>query len=272
MNNTQLVDEDFVQETLAITEQTRKANVPLRAMGACAIRIHCPNHLELHKVNMQRKITDLDFVTLRKYQTDVRDVVKQFGYAPDLAMIGMSRDVYRNAQKGIIMDVFFDRLEMCHTMKLENRLENDFPTISLADLILEKLQVVKINEKDIKDVIVLLLEHGVGESDENTIDMKYVAKLLASDWGFYHTVTMNLNKIRNMANNQYGSILLPEEIKTINSKVDDMLSRINQEPKSMKWRMRERLGPKKIWYREVEEVAMGSVTEYLMKKYEKERA
>jgi hypothetical protein len=272
MNENKLVDEDFVQETLGIAEQARRTNVPLRAMGACAVRIHCPNHLELHKIKMQRRITDLDFVTLRKYQTNVRDVVKQYGYTPDLAMVGMGRDIYRKAEKGIVMDVFFDRLEMCHTIELENRLEVDFPTISLADLMLEKLQVVKINEKDVKDVIVLLLEHEAGQSNKETIDAEYISKLLASDWGFYYTVTTNLRKIKNMAGTRYGDILLPEEVKTISSRVDNMLSRFDQEPKSMKWRMRERIGTKKIWYREVEEVAMGSLTEYLMKKYQKEEA
>jgi len=270
MTDTELVDEDFVQEAVKITEQAQKANVPLRAMGACAIRIHCPNHLKLHRVTMQRRITDLDFMTLREYQTNVRDIVKQYGYSPDLAMVGIGRDIYRNAEKSIVMDVFFDRLEMCHTIEFENRLEIDFPTLSLADLILQKLQVVKINEKDVKDVIVLLLEHEVGQGDKETIDTEHIAKLLAGDWGFYYTVTTNLSKARNMAANQYGNMLLQEEVKTIDSRVDNMLSRFNEEPKSMKWKMRERVGTKRIWYREVEEVAMGSLTEYLMKKYQRE--
>lgn len=270
MTDTQLADEDFVQEAVKITEQAQRANIPLRAMGACAIRIHCPNHLKLHKVTMQRRITDLDFVTLRKYQTNVRDIVKQYGYHPDLAMVGIGRDIYRNAEKNIVMDVFFDRLEMCHTIEFEDRLEIDFPTISLADMILQKLQVVKINEKDVKDVIVLLLEHEVGESDKDTIDTQYIAKLLAGDWGFYHTVTTNLNKTRNMATNEYGNMLVTEEVKTIDSKVDNMLSRFDGEPKSLKWKMRERVGTKRIWYREVEEVAMGSLTEYLMRKNQRE--
>jgi len=272
LTDNQPADEDFVQEAVKITEQAQRANVPLRAMGACAIRIHCPNHLKLHSVTMQRRITDLDFLTLRRYQTNVRDLVKQSGYSPDLAMVGIGRDIYRNAEKSIVMDVFFDRLEMCHTIEFENRLEIDFPTISLADLVLQKLQVVKINEKDVKDVIVLLLEHQVGEIDKDTIDIQYIAILLAVDWGFYYTVTTNLNKVRKMAADQYGSMLLPEEVNTIDSKVDNMLSRFDEEPKSMKWKMREKVGTKRIWYREVEEVAMGSLTEYLMKKNQRRGA
>jgi hypothetical protein len=270
MTNVGLLDEELVQEAVGIVERAQRIGVPLRVMGACAIRIHCGNHIELHKVKMQRKLTDLDFVTLRIYQTSVREVLKEFGYSPELAMVGMGRDIYRKSERGIGVDVFFDKLEMCHTIELEDRLENDFPTLSLADLILEKLQVVKINEKDIKDIIVLLLEHELGETDKETIDIGYIAKLLSDDWGFYYTVTTNLNKIGNMIMNRYGNLLTLQEIQTVQSKIRAMLSRLEEEPKSMKWKIRGKIGTKKIWYRDVEEVAMGKVTEYLMKKYGKE--
>jgi len=268
MTDTQLPDEDFVQEAVKITERAQTANVPLRAMGACAIRIHCPNHVKLHGLAMHRRITDLDLVTLRRYQSSLKHIVKQDGYFSDVTMLGMGRDIYRNPEKGIVMDVFFDRLEMCHTIELGNRLEMDFPTISLADLILEKLQVVNINEKDIKDVMVLVLEHEVGQGSRDRIDTEYIAKLLADDWGFYYTVTNNLKKTRNMAGIEYRDMLLQEEIDTIDSRVESVLARLDEEPKSMKWKMRERVGTKRRWYREVEEVATGPLTEYLMKKYQ----
>ena len=80
------------------------------------------------------------------------------------------------------VDVFFDRLDMNHIIDFKNRLELDFPTISLADLLLEKMQIVQINEKDIKDTIILLREHPVEDPDKETINANYVASLLAEDW------------------------------------------------------------------------------------------
>jgi len=76
------------------------------------------------------------------------------------------------------------------------RLEIDYPTISLADLLLEKMQIVKLNEKDILDTIVMLREHDVGEGDKETINSDRVSGLLSDDWGFYYTVTTNLGKIK----------------------------------------------------------------------------
>jgi hypothetical protein len=259
-------DEDFVEAAKEIVEQAQRLKVPIRVMGGCAIRIHCPDHLKLHKVDMQRHIPDLDFVTLTRYRPGVREILKSLGYHAEVAMLGMPRDMYRNDEKAIPLDIFFDKLKMCHTIDLESRLENDFPTLSLADLLMAKLQIVKINEKDVKDVFVLLLEHEVGEFDKETIDARYITKLVSNDWGFYYTVTTNLNKIKSIATERYADTLTPQDLETILSRIQSLLSWIEKEPKSMKWKMREKIGTKKLWYAEVEEVAMGAVTEYIMKK------
>ena len=50
-----------------------------------------------------------------------------------------------------------------------------------------------------------------------------------------------------------------------------MLSTLQGEPKSIKWKMREKIGTKKLWYNEVEEKGRGALPEYLMKNYEKEK-
>lgn len=63
------------------------------------------------------------------------------------------------------VDVFFDELNFCHKVDFRKRMDTDSPTISLADLVLEKLQIVEINEKDLKDLIVVNLEHPLSDSD-----------------------------------------------------------------------------------------------------------
>ena len=266
MSNGQLADEEFIEEAIEIADRAQRVNLPLRIMGACAIRLHCQTNVELHKVKMKRNITDLDFVTLRKHGSDAKEIFRELGYSAQIAMMGMDRDIYHNDRKGITADVFFDKLDMCHTLFLTARLQLDFPTISLADLLLEKLQVVKITEKDIKDIMVLVLEHELGETNRETIDSKYVAKLLAEDWGFYYTVTTNLNRIRDTSLNKYSNVLSKQDLEKIQSKIDQILSTVEKEPKSMKWKMRQKVGTKKIWYNEVEEKGRGTLADYLMNK------
>ena len=59
------------------------------------------------------------------------------------------------------------------------------------------MQIVQINEKDIIDTIMLLLEHPLGDEDNETINIKRVAGLCSTDWGLWRTTTMNLDKVRN---------------------------------------------------------------------------
>jgi hypothetical protein len=139
---------------------------------------------------------------------------------------------------------------MCHTLDFRGRLEFDSPTITLADFLLEKMQIVELNEKDKIDTIVLLREHEIGDSDNETINARYISKLLSKDWGFYYTTTTNLVKIKEYA----GVHMSEEDRRDVVAKAGQLVERIDNEPKTTGWKMRARVGPKKKWYRDVEEV------------------
>jgi hypothetical protein len=133
----------------------------------------------------------------------------------------------------------------------EDRLEVDCPSIPLAEMLLEKMQIVQINEKDIIDTIMLLLEHVLGDKDNETINIKRVAGLCSNDWGLWRTTTMNLDKVRQLAQNYEQ--LTSEQKGRIDSQVKAALARINQEPKSLAWRLRARVGDRVKWYKDVDE-------------------
>jgi len=133
------------------------------------------------------------------------------------------------------------------------RLELDFPTISLADLMLEKLQIVRLTEKDMKDTIVLLRAHNVGKADGETIDSGYMAELGAKDWGLFYTMTTNLQKI--LGSLAGFAALQPQDRADVKSKIDSLLETIEKKDKSMQWKMRARIGTKRKWYNDVSEVS-----------------
>src|SRR4030042_2028758 len=55
------------------------------------------------------------------------------------------------------------------------------------------------SEKHIKDSLSLLYAHELAEQDkEDAIDCAYIANLLAKDWGFWYTLTTNLEGIRDL--------------------------------------------------------------------------
>jgi hypothetical protein len=131
-------------------------------------------------------------------------------------------------------------------------LEVDHPSIPLAEMLLEKMQIVQINEKDIIDTIMLLLEHPLGNIDQETINIKRVAWLCSTDWGLWRTTTMNLDKVRQLA--QSYEQLTNDLKEYIVSQVNAALIQIEQEPKSLAWRLRARVGDRVKWYKEVDEV------------------
>jgi len=207
---------------------------------------------------MGRELSDLDFAAYRRDRPRIENLFISLGYVPYITALvetqGLipDRAFFHDQHNNRIVDVFFDRLEMCHTLEFKGRLEEDFPTIPLADLLLEKLQIVKLNVKDVKDVVLLLLEHTVGDSEVETINSGYIGELLAKDWGFYFTVMTNLQRLATAV----GSLqpLTEDQRSTIRSRIQELGEKIEAYPKTMQWKIRARVGTRRRWYRDVEEV------------------
>jgi hypothetical protein len=163
------------------------------------------------------------------------------------------RMIFDHAASGLHVDVFYDKLDFCHEISWKNgRLAVDTLTIPLAEMLLEKMQIVKINEKDIIDSIMLLLEHPLGDGDDETINIKLIAELCADDWGLWRTTTMNLTKVGQLVNDY--SQLEDKDKAHVKTQVDTALQRINDQPKSLAWRLRDRVGDRVKWYKDVDEV------------------
>ena len=118
---------------------------------------------------------------------------------------------------------------------------------------MQKAQIVFINEKDIKDIIILFLEHEASDKDENeTFNGKRIAKLLSKDWGFWYTFTTNLDKAKKFLDKY--TVLKDKQKQIVAQRIDQLREMINKKRKSFGWRLRSGVGTKKIWYNPVEEV------------------
>jgi hypothetical protein len=245
--------QEFVNEGVKIVNGAQEHKITLRLMGALAVNQHCPKYRHLHE-KMDRVPTDIDFASLSKHKEKLTSFLGGLGYTVDAQL--MNYPTYAEGKRymytgEVHVDVFFDELKMCHRIDWSKRLEVDSPTIPLADIVLEKLQIVEINPKDIKDLIILFLEHDVDSTDNETINGKYIAELLSKDWGFWYTSTMNLNKLLNLMK-EY--IQLPDDDdKMVRDRVNKLLGMVENQPKAMGWKMRSRVGTKQKWYTEVEE-------------------
>jgi len=250
-------EQKLVELGLRVIEAAREKGVTLRLLGAIAFRIHCPVFKRL-EYEVGRWLSDLDFATYARELDKVERIFLDHGFVEDervKLLHGTERRVF-NHQSGWHADVFVDRLRFCHDVSFRGRLEVDYPTIPLAELLLEKLQIVAFEPKDAVDTFVLLREHAVGEGDRETINSGLIARICADDWGFWKTINMNLDRMEEYARSLSLGVG-EEDRQDVLQKISLLRQRIDDEPKTLRWRMRARLGTRIPWYREVEELTRG---------------
>jgi hypothetical protein len=251
--------EEFEKQIRHIISEADARRMPLRIMGGAAIRIHCPNRNELYERLKRDPKHDMDFVTYSKYRHSTKKLFVDFGYQPYISLMltgstGRYRQIFNDKQGNRAIDVFLDKLEMSHVIDFSGRLDKDTPTVPLAELLLQKLQIVQINEKDIQDTIILLTEHDIGNTDNEEVNGSYIASILGNQWGFYYTVSENFTKIREFTN-KYS--LPDQEKRTVDERIRKLQQLIENQPKTLPWKLRARVGTSTKWYNVVEEVQRG---------------
>ena len=245
----------FEAEVGRIVEASGSGRVTLRLLGSLAFHSHCPRYGYLQAA-LGRAYTDLDFGGYVRQAKEVGRILTELGYREDREVFVVTeggRAIFEHPGNGLHVDVFYEKLDFCHIIPWQGRLELDSPTLPLAELLLEKMQIVEINEKDVIDTIMLLLEHPLGAGDSETINLDRIAGLCGGDWGLWRTTTMNLGKVRTLA---YGYPQLSAQDKEHTAaQVEAALARIGAEPKTLGWRLRARVGDRVKWYKDVDDVA-----------------
>jgi hypothetical protein len=245
--------EKFENELKRILKASDDAGILLRVIGSLAFQMHCQKFGYLQAA-LGRAYTDIDFAAYQKQAKEIRVLMAGLGYHENREVFIVSegnRAIFERPDAGLHIDVFYEKLDFSHIISWKDRLEVDYPSIPLAEMLLEKMQIVQINEKDIIDTIMLILEHPLGGIDKETINIERIAALCSADWGLWRTTSMNLDKVRQMAQN-YPQ-LTDKQKKLLEEQVTTTLARIDQEPKSLAWRLRARVGDRVKWYKDVDE-------------------
>jgi hypothetical protein len=198
---------------------------------------------------MARTYGDLDLVGYRSQRGEIVQALEALGYEPNQrfnALQGHRRLLFVHPDGTYDVDVFLDVFPMCHELDFTGRLEKDRYTVPLPDLLLSKLQVIELNEKDVKDAYALVYDHDLGGArDPETIDVGFITKLCGNDWGWYKTITMNIDKIVALADDYLAR---DEDRDKIVGRLRRLGEEIEAAPKSLKWRVRARVGERVRWY------------------------
>jgi hypothetical protein len=197
---------------------------------------------------LSRRYVDIDLIGHRKEAAKTKQLFTELGYRPRERFNALdgSRLIFNDIKNQRRVDIFLDAFQMCHKFEFKDRLGREPLTLPLSDLLMTKLQIVEINEKDFKDIIALLLDHDVSADEvPDRINATYIAKLCGEDWGVYRTFSLNLAKVPEYA---AGLGLDEEQKKRVLARAEALRNSIEAAPKSMGWRMRARVGDRKKWY------------------------
>jgi hypothetical protein len=248
------IESNVVAEGKRLLDCAAAAGVPLRLLGGVAIRLRAPADLP---TGLAREYGDLDFVTVRRGGPGATSLLRSEGYEPHVAfnaLHGNERLLFFDTVHDRQVDVFVGQFRMSHRIPLADRLEVEPGTLPLAELLLTKLQIAQLNEKDVRDALAVLHGHAVGDEDGDRVNAGRIAELCAADWGLWRTFTANLDACRDYVD-RYG--LAPDERRELVARIDAILARVEQEPKTRAWKLRAKVGERKRWYELPEEVAGG---------------
>jgi hypothetical protein len=240
--------EDPLVEAERVTSAATEAGVSLKLLGGAGVWLHSPS---ARFPPLKRKYGDLDFAVPSRQRKAVQDLFPPLGYEPNErfnALQGDRRLFFWDTVYGRQVDIFLDTIKMCHVIDLRGRLEGADPCVSPADLLLSKLQIYELNQKDVVDLVALFLDHGIADNDDDAIDGGRVARLAAADWGLYRTLQVNTERLRAAL----PSLEVPEDL--VSRRLEELWTRIEAQPKSLRWRLRAQVGDRVRWYELPEEV------------------
>jgi hypothetical protein len=241
---------DIVAEAVRLLDAAASDDVPIRLIGGLAVYFQT----EEIPPPLRRSYDDIDVATTKGASRHAGELLWRLGYEPSRefnALNGSRRLLFFDPHNERKLDVFVETFELCHTIPITGRLALDEHTIPLAELLLTKLQVVELTDKDMLDIVTLLQQHDVGPRDDDVINSDFIAGLTADDWGLWRTIKLNVERI----DGQIGSLPLDADARDrVIARANALWERIEQEPKSRKWRLRDRVGDRKRWYEIPDEV------------------
>jgi hypothetical protein len=250
--------DDPLPEAISLAQGAADSGLGLKLLGGLAVRVICPDLPPRRRAGQ-----DIDFACLSRGRKDVAAYLERSGCVPDRRFNNLNgdRQMYFNAPSGRPIDVMVDRLTMCHVLDFRSSFTALPLTLDAIDILLSKLQIVELNEKDARDVMHLLAGVPVSNSRSESsggavrpvLDADRFAGLLAADWGWWRTVTANLEKLPSLAADK-PELLPPSAPQDPLAQAARLLDLAHSVPKGMKWKLRANVGDRIRWYELPEEV------------------
>lgn len=243
--------DDIREEADRVAGGAVAAGIQLRLMGGMAVYLTSPT---VRRPPYAREYGDFDFAVAARDARAAAAYLESVGYVAERmfnAIHGAQRLNFQHPAGRWPIDVVVDEVRMSHRIDLRGRLGGPGPTLTLADLLLTKLQIWEINPKDLGDLACLLADHQLTDREGvDVIDRRRILAVAGTDWGFCHTIERNLRLVAEEARRR---VPVDPRIDPV-QQVEALLFAIDAAPKSLGWQARARIGERIRWYETPEEV------------------
>lgn len=242
------------EEALRVVQTAHRQGITLRLLGGLAVRLHSES--ATHR-SLARPYPDIDFATPQKQPSKIEKLFEELGYEPNKNFNLFNGDVrllFYDNENHRQVDIFVAQFSMCHKVPITERIRLEPLTIPLAELLLTKLQIYELNEKDIRDICALLLDHPLGDTDDETINVQRLTAVTGDDWGLWKTCMLSVSKVKRYLDTVEMD---PQAHETLQARLGGLTAALETAPKTMRWRMRARVGERVQWYELPEEVRRG---------------
>lgn len=251
MSDTARATDELVALGTELIEAAGRRGSGLRLLGGVAFWLNSPRGREV--ASLSRPYKDLDFAAVRKGSRVLPDVFARLGWEADArfnALHGATRLLFFHGGD-LQADIFLGSFEQCHRLEFGARILRQPLTLPLGELLLTKLQVRQLNEKDAQDTLSLLLDHDFGqEMPAELPELDTIARVVGAEWGWYTTCLDSLVSLGQAADRLLSG---PERDVAV-ARLEWIRDAIEQAPKSRRWRLRSMVGRRWPWYEEPEEV------------------
>jgi hypothetical protein len=239
------VSVDLQREAIDLVRDAEAAGLTLRLFGGTAVQILVRSPL------LTRPMPgDIDCVGLSSELPALLCFFSSRGYQENDAvcrLFGTHRRAFEHSTSHVRVDLSLNVLLFARSIDLRRRLASRPVTLSVADLLLSKLQPKEIADKDVVDVINLLGTFTpAGQEGDGRFNLRWFADACSRDWGLFQLVHENLETVR-CATAQVSS---PAREK-VASGIAIMLDELTKFPKSIWWTLRALLGKRLDYWNDV---------------------
>jgi len=248
----------MAQEGRRIVDSARRRGVVLRLLGGFAVHEYCAGFAACRRDHL-----DLDVAGIRRQTGSVIEVFGELGYeervrvrvATGAGQAQFVRDCM-HGDGGVRphdedhVDVFFDRFKLDHVIDLRERLALHPYAVPFTDTLAMKLQMHDPEARDVRDALMLLATVSGEGPSAIVVDPDYLGTLCARDWGLFHDVSRNLQRLGEALP---GAGLGRLQRQAVAQRLARLTAAIDAAPKTMAWRLRARVGTRLRWWDVVEE-------------------